>query len=68
MNAIPQVPNLPNRLRPIGFDIPVDPIQVYRPKVIGRVARSGNKESNLLYLMSSGLAGGLAAGILWHHS
>ncbi len=68
MNAIPRVLNLLNRLRPIEFDIHIDPIQAYRPKVIGRVARSGNKESNLLYLMSSGLACGLAARILWHQS
>lgn len=68
MNAIPRVLNLLNRLRPIEFDIPIDPIQAHRPKVIGRVARSGSKESNLLYLMSPGLAGGLAARILWHQS
>lgn len=64
MNAIPRVLNLLNRLRPIEFDIHIDPIQAYRPKVIGRVARSGNKESNLLYLMSPNLTGDLTARIL----
>lgn len=66
MNGIPRVLNLPNRLRPIGFDIPIDPIQACRSEVTIRVARSENKEPNLFYLMSPNLTGDLAARILWH--
>jgi hypothetical protein len=66
MNAIPRVLNLPNRLRPTGFDIPIDPIQACRSKVTIRVARPENKESSLLYLMSPNLTGELTARILWH--
>ena len=64
----PEVLDLLDRPGPVGFGVPVDPLQTYWPKITSRVTESGSMESNPLYLMSPDLAEDVAARVLRHLS
>jgi acetolactate synthase-1/2/3 large subunit len=64
----PEVLDLLERPGPVGFGVPVDPLQTYWPKITSRVTESGSMESNPLYLMTPDLTDDVAAQVLRHLS